>query len=127
VGGEGVTGGEGVAGGSILWLGLAGLVLVAYGGWPDFWSRPAGLLQGGLINYAPAAVFAHGDNPAYPEYHWHGLQLIAGNLYLLGGLGLFALTLVVAGSLVRSGGTVLLSVPLPGRRGQPSPAPPGAA
>ncbi|HEX4831338.1 MAG TPA: glycosyltransferase 87 family protein [Trebonia sp.] len=88
--------------GAACWLGLAGLVLLAYGGWPDFWWPHAGLLQGGLINYAPAAVFAHGDNPAYPEYHWHGLQLIAGNLYLLGGLGLFLVTLAVAGWLVRN-------------------------
>ena len=49
-------------------------------------ARP-GLLQGGLINYAPASSFAPRDNPAYAEYHWHGLQLIAGNLYLLGGRG----------------------------------------
>jgi alpha-1,2-mannosyltransferase len=95
------------------WQGLAGLVLVVYGAWPDFWWTAAGLLQGGLINYAPAAVFAHGDNPNYPEYHWHGLQLLAGNLYLLGGLGLFAVMLAVAIRLVRSDGTRLLSVPLP--------------
>jgi alpha-1,2-mannosyltransferase len=78
------------------WLAIAGLVLVIYGGWPDFWRPSAGLLQGGLINYAPAAVFAHGDNPAYPEYHWTGLQLLAGNAYLLAGLALLALTLAAA-------------------------------
>jgi alpha-1,2-mannosyltransferase len=78
------------------WLALAGGVLVVYGGWPDFWSRKAGLLQGGLINYAPSSSFAHGDNPAYPEYHWHGLQLLAGNLYVLGGIGLFVVVLVTA-------------------------------
>jgi alpha-1,2-mannosyltransferase len=89
--------------GVVGWLGLAGLVLVVYGGWPDFWWPHSGLLQGGLINYAPAAVFAHGDNPAYPEYHWHGLQLIAGNLYLLAGLGLFAVTLAVAARLQLAG------------------------
>ena len=94
-----VTAGARAAG----WIGLAGLVLVGYGGWPDFWWPHSGLLQGGLINYAPAAVFAHGDNPAYPEYHWHGLQLIAGNLYLLAGLALFALTLVVAARLQLAG------------------------
>jgi alpha-1,2-mannosyltransferase len=98
------------------WLGLAGLVLVAYGGWPDFWWSHAGLLQGGLINYAPAAVFAHGDNPAYPEYHWHGLELIAGNLYLLGGIGLFAVTLAVAARLLHGDGRRLLSIPLPSPR-----------
>ena len=84
------------------WLGLAGLVLVVYGGWPDFWWPHAGLLQGGLINYAPAAVFAHGDNPAYPEYHWHGLQILAGNLYLLAGLGLFVVMVTVAAVLLRT-------------------------
>jgi alpha-1,2-mannosyltransferase len=84
------------------WLGLAGLVLVIYGAWPDFWWRTASLLQGGLINYAPAAVFAHGDNPAYPEYHWTGLQSLAGNLYLLGGLGLYAVALVAAARLWRA-------------------------
>ena len=78
------------------WLALAGVVLVVYGGWPDFWSRKAGLLQGGLINYAPSSSFAHGDNPAYPEYHWHGLQLLAGNLYVLGGIGLFLVVVVTA-------------------------------
>src|SRR5271165_2741872 len=78
------------------WFALAAAVLVVYGGWPDFWSRTAGLLQGGLINYAPASSFAHGDNPAYAEYHWHGLQLIAGNLYLLGGAALFIIVCVAA-------------------------------
>jgi len=84
------------------WLGLAGLVLVSYGAWPDFWRPGAGLLQGGLINYAPAAVFAHGDNPAYPEYHWTSLQALAGNLYLLGGCLLFAVALVAAARLWRA-------------------------
>jgi alpha-1,2-mannosyltransferase len=78
------------------WLALAGLVLVVYGGWPDFWSRKAGLLQGGLIGYAPGSSFAHGDKPGYVEYHWHGLQLLAGNLYVLGGIGLFVVALAVA-------------------------------
>jgi alpha-1,2-mannosyltransferase len=80
----------------IAWWALAAAVLAAYGAWPDFWSRKAGLLQGGLINYAPASSFAHGDNPAYAEYHWHGLQLLAGNLYLLAGLGLFVVTVAIA-------------------------------
>lgn len=84
------------------WLGLAGLVLVIYGAWPDFWRPGASLLRGGLINYAPAAVFAHGDNPGYPEYHWTGLQSLAGNLYLLGGCLLFAVALVAAARLWRA-------------------------
>jgi len=75
------------------WYLLAAVVLALFGAWPDFWSRTAGLLQGGLINYAPATSFAHGDNPGYAEYHWHGLQLLAGNLELLAGLGLFTVLL----------------------------------
>jgi alpha-1,2-mannosyltransferase len=90
------------------WYALAGVVLVTYAAWPDFWSRTAGLLQGGLINYAPASSFAHGDNPHYVEYHWHGLQLIAGNLYLLGGVGLFLVVLVVAARLLRANGAAAL-------------------
>jgi alpha-1,2-mannosyltransferase len=78
------------------WYALAGAMLVIYAAWPEFWSAKAGLLQGGLINYAPATSFAHGDNPAYVEYHWHGLQLIGGNLYILGGVGLFAVVLITA-------------------------------
>jgi alpha-1,2-mannosyltransferase len=88
------------------WYALAGVVLVTYAAWPDFWSKGAGLLQGGLINYAPASSFAHGDNPHYVEYHWHGLQLIAGNLYLLGGIGLFLVALVAAFQVARRSGGV---------------------
>ncbi|HEX6448984.1 MAG TPA: glycosyltransferase 87 family protein [Trebonia sp.] len=89
-----------------LWLALGGAVLVVYGAWPDFWSATAGLLHGGLINYAPASSFAHGDNPHYAEYHWHGLQLIAGNLYLLGGLALFVIMLAAAFYVARTRGGV---------------------
>ncbi len=88
------------------WLALAAAVLILYGAWPDFWSRTAGLIQGGLINYAPASSFAHGDNPAYAEYHWHGLQLVAGNLYLLAGAGLFVVVCVTAFRVAREHGGV---------------------
>jgi alpha-1,2-mannosyltransferase len=84
------------------WYALAAVVLLLFAAWPDFWKASAGLLQGGLINYAPAQGFPSGDNPAYKEYHWHGLQLIAGNLELLIGLGLFVVVLVVAFRLFRS-------------------------
>jgi alpha-1,2-mannosyltransferase len=102
----------------VWWLALAAAVLAVYGAWPDFWSRTAGLLQGGLINYAPGSAFAHGDNPAYVEYHWHGLQLLAGNLYLLAGLGLFVVVLVTAATLAqRSGGVVRAVLPRTVRTG----------
>ncbi|HEX8005514.1 MAG TPA: glycosyltransferase 87 family protein, partial [Trebonia sp.] len=90
------------------WLVLAGAVLAVYGAWPDFWSRTAGLLEGGLINYAPASSFASGDSPRYAEYHWHGLQLLAGNLYLLAGLGLFVVVLAAAVRLLRAHGAAAL-------------------
>ena len=38
----------------------------------------------------------HGDNPACAEYHWHGLQFLAGNLELFAGLVLFTVLLVTA-------------------------------
>jgi alpha-1,2-mannosyltransferase len=78
------------------WYALAAGTWVIFAAWPDFWSAKAGLLQGGLIGYAPATAWAHGDNPAYAEYHWHGMQLIAGNLELLAGLALFAVLLAAA-------------------------------
>jgi len=83
------------------WYALAAAVLIVFAAWPDFWNAKAGLLQGGLINYAPSQSFPNGDSPAYREYHWHGLQLIAGNLELLAGLGLFLVLVVVAWQLFR--------------------------
>jgi hypothetical protein len=81
---------------SAVWYALAAGAWVIFAAWPDFWSAPAGLLQGGLIGYAPATAWAYGDNPAYAEYHWHGLQLLAGNLELLAGVALFAAALAAA-------------------------------
>jgi len=75
------------------WSALAAATWAVFAAWPDFWSARAGVLQGGLIGYAPASAWAHGDNPAYAEYHWHGLQLLAGNGELLAGLALFAVAL----------------------------------
>jgi alpha-1,2-mannosyltransferase len=96
------AGRAGQAGLRAAWYALAAAVLLLFAAWPDFWNATAGLLQGGLINYAPAAAFPSGDNPAYREYHWHGLQLLAGNLELLAGLGLFVVVVAVALSLLRS-------------------------
>jgi alpha-1,2-mannosyltransferase len=81
----------------VAWYALAAVALLLFAAWPDrLWNAKAGLLQGGLINYAPSASFPSGDNPAYKEYHWHGLQLITGNLELLAGLGLFVVLIAVA-------------------------------
>jgi alpha-1,2-mannosyltransferase len=78
------------------WYALAAAIWLTFAAWPHFWSAGASLVQGGLIGYAPATAWAYGDNPAYAEYHWHGLQLLAGNLELLAGLAAFAVLLAVA-------------------------------
>jgi len=75
------------------WYALAAALVAVFAAWPEFWSAGAGLLGGGLINYAPSTAWAYGDNPAYREYHWHGLQFIAGNLEVLAGLAAFAVLL----------------------------------
>ena len=84
------------------WYALAAVVLLVFASWPDFWNAKAGLLQGGLINYAPAPASPAATTPTYKEYHWHGLELLAGNLELLVGLGLFVVVLVVAFRLFRA-------------------------
>jgi alpha-1,2-mannosyltransferase len=76
------------------WVAAGGLVLV-FGAWPQLWDlSQAGLTPAGLFWYGPATYFATGDKPWYPEFHWHGLQLLAGNSFVLAGLiGLAALCL----------------------------------
>jgi alpha-1,2-mannosyltransferase len=79
------------------WFAAAAAVVVAFGAWPRFWpGGDTGLLQGGLIWYAPVSTFSSGDQANYKEYHWHGLQEIAGNLYVIAGLALFVLALAAA-------------------------------
>jgi hypothetical protein len=39
----------------------------------------------------PLIYFRLGDRRRYAEYHWHGLQLITGNLYVLAGIALLGL------------------------------------
>jgi glycosyl transferase family 87 len=76
------------------WAAAAAGVVVAFAAWPRWWTGgDTGLLQGGLIWYAPLSRFSSGDNPHYVEYHWHGLQQIAGNLYVIAGGALFVLAL----------------------------------
>jgi Glycosyltransferase family 87 len=86
------------------WAWLAGGALLAalFGAWPgSLWGQPADLggFSEGLIwvppNTSPGTFAKLGDRPSYAEYHWHGFQLLVGNLYVLAGLA----ALVVIGFL----------------------------
>jgi alpha-1,2-mannosyltransferase len=85
----------------------AGLVAV-FAAWPTAWFgvRPhLGRDSYGLIweppNTSPGTFVRYGDRPGYAEYHWHGLQLITGNAYVLTALAVF---LIVALTAVRMTG-----------------------
>jgi alpha-1,2-mannosyltransferase len=75
------------------WCGAAVATVVLFAGWPRFWNAGQGF---GLTTYAPVTGFPHGDNPTYAEYHWHGIQLLEGNLYVLLGCLLFLVALASA-------------------------------
>jgi alpha-1,2-mannosyltransferase len=84
------------------WWGAAGGLVLVFGAWPQFWNlSQSGLTPAGLFWYGPTHYFARGDEPWYPEFHWHGLQLLAGNTFVLAGLAGLAV-LVVAAFRVRS-------------------------
>jgi len=68
------------------WLAAGLLTVILFAGWPRLWNAGQGI---GLTTYAPTTGFPHGDNPKYAEYHWHGIQLIEGNLYVLIGCVFF--------------------------------------
>ena len=85
------------------WAAAAGLFAV-FASWPQFWNlSQAGLTPAGLGWYAPGSYFATGSKPWYHEFHWHGLQLLAGNSAVLAGLVCLA-ALVVAAVLQRARG-----------------------
>jgi alpha-1,2-mannosyltransferase len=97
------------------WSAAAAGLLLTFGAWPQFWDRSQGLNPAGLIWYGPTQYFAYGDNPAYNEYHWHGLQIVFGNAYVLAGLVALA-ALVVAAVRLRQPGLRVLRQALGGRR-----------
>jgi alpha-1,2-mannosyltransferase len=79
---------------------VAGLIVV-FGPWPNaLWekARNLGRFSLGFLwqppNTNPLLYTEHGDQPWFAEYHWHGLQLLTGNAYILAGM---ALLLVLAG------------------------------
>jgi alpha-1,2-mannosyltransferase len=82
---------------------LAAGILLVFGAWPgSLWGQPAdlGAFSEGLIwappNTNPGVYYRYGDRPWYAEYHWHGLYLIAGNLYILAGMALLVMLLVIS-------------------------------
>ena len=72
-------------------LGLAALVPAIFGAWPTMlWGEPitrSGWFLG-FIWFAPS----WGSR----EYHWHGLQVLAGNAYVITGLALLTILVCVA-------------------------------
>jgi len=78
------------------WAAAAGLFLL-FGAWPQLWDlSQSGLTPAGLVWYGPATFFATGDQPWYHEFHWHGLQLLAGNSFVLAGLAALAALVAAA-------------------------------
>jgi alpha-1,2-mannosyltransferase len=78
--------------------GLATVITGVFFAWPgSLWGEPNDLggFSLGLIwappNTNPGTYYRRGDRPWFAEYHWHGLQLLSGNLYVLTGTGLLAL------------------------------------
>jgi glycosyl transferase family 87 len=83
------------------WWAGAALLFGVFAAWPQFWDlAQAGLTPAALFWYGPATYFARGDQPWYHEFHWHGLQVLAGNSLVLAGLVALA-ALVVAAVRVR--------------------------
>jgi alpha-1,2-mannosyltransferase len=85
------------------WWAAGGGLFLVFACWPQFWNLPqSGLTPAGLGWYAPGTYFATGSKPWYHEFHWHGLQLLAGNSAVLAGLAcLAALVAAAALGLVR--------------------------
>jgi alpha-1,2-mannosyltransferase len=68
------------------WWAATAALLVIFGAWPQFWAPGTALTPAGWVWYGPTQYFAYGDNPAYREYHWNLLQIIAGNSFVLTGV-----------------------------------------
>jgi alpha-1,2-mannosyltransferase len=90
---------------ALRWAYVASAALLAglFGAWPGFlWGQPVDLggFSEGLIwsppNTSPGTSAQLGDRPWYPEYHWHGWQLLVGNVFVLAGIAVFVLLAVLA-------------------------------
>jgi alpha-1,2-mannosyltransferase len=88
---------------AVLAAGAAALALV-FGAWPAWlWGESTKSFNFllGIIWEAPNSnpfqtYYKHGDEPWYVEYHWHGIQLLAGNAYVLAGLAGFGILVITA-------------------------------
>jgi alpha-1,2-mannosyltransferase len=115
------------------WWALAGGIVALYGAWPgSLWGEPTDLgpFSLGIIwqppNTDPATYYKYGDQPWFVEYHWHGIELLTGNAFVLGGLALLALLAVWAWKLwigvlegsASSAAPVSLGTPAAGAPGQ---------
>lgn len=80
---------------------LAVGMLAVYNGWPGtLFGARAGAFDLGVLWLSPGTGVAtynkYGDQPWYAEYHWHGIHLITGNAYVLGGLVLLGVLMILA-------------------------------
>jgi alpha-1,2-mannosyltransferase len=83
---------------------LVAALLLIFAPWPgSLWgvvTTGAGNFTKGLIwagPYTPVKVYiAKGDEASFKEYHWTGLENLAGNAYILAGVALLILLAVVA-------------------------------
>ncbi len=92
------------------YLGSAAAIVVVFGAWPhgvvrrvavSLWGQPP--QSEGYYGFIFAPPFTTtgtylrlGDQGWYAEYHWHGLELVVGNLYVLAGLTMFVLLAAAA-------------------------------
>jgi Glycosyltransferase family 87 len=85
-------------------LAVAVALLLIFAPWPEtLWTVPKigpGAFWYGVIwagPYSKVSTFvAIGDQPWFKEYHWRGLQILAGDAYILTGIALLVILAVVA-------------------------------
>ena len=111
------------------WSALAVGIVALFGAWPgSLWSEPTdlGAFSLGLIwqppQTDPSLYYRHGDQAWFAEYHWHGLELLTGNSFILGGLALLVLLAVAALRVSRQRGPAAEADRPPSRRQASQPA-----
>jgi glycosyl transferase family 87 len=93
-----------VARGRARWfVALAVGMIIVFAAWPDaMWekARNLGKFSLGFLwappNTNPILFMERGDQPWFVEYHWHGLWLLTGNAYILGGMALLLVLLGIS-------------------------------